>query len=144
MAQRNLSSEKKIMDLENRLWLPVEGGGLRCIGSVGLMDANYCFWNGLAMRSCYAALRTMSNHLWQSMIMGEKRIPFFHWIVDFLAIKLYSMGSLCYTVEKKLYWEITIKNKIKIKRISLGKFITFVFILKKVYLWLQWSTETNK
>ena len=28
-----------------------------------LMDANYCFWNGLIMRSCCIALRTMSKSL---------------------------------------------------------------------------------
>ena len=33
------------------------------IGSLGLVDANYCFWNGLAMRVCCAALRTMSSYL---------------------------------------------------------------------------------
>ena len=45
----NISSEKKIMDLENR---PVvakgkeQGEGVGWIGSLGLIDANYCLWNG--------------------------------------------------------------------------------------------------
>ena len=36
------------------------------------MDANYCFWNGLTMRSCCAALRTMSRYLQRCTTMGEK------------------------------------------------------------------------
>ena len=56
------------------LWLP-GGRGSECdVGRLGLIDANYCFWNELAMRSCCVALRTMSSHLWWSMIMGEKRM----------------------------------------------------------------------
>ena len=64
MAQMNLSTEKKIMDLENRLVVAKEEGkGMRWSGSLGLIDANYCLWNGLAMRSCCVALGTMSSHL---------------------------------------------------------------------------------
>ena len=60
----SLSTEKKIMDLENRLVVAKgEGKGVGWIGSLGLIDANYCLWNGLAMRFCYAALETMSSHL---------------------------------------------------------------------------------
>ena len=29
-----------------------EGEGVGGIGSLGLTGANYCFWNGLTMRSC--------------------------------------------------------------------------------------------
>ena len=57
----NLSTEKKIMDLENRL-VVAKGEGVGWIGSLGLIDANYCLWNGLAMRSCCVALGTMSSH----------------------------------------------------------------------------------
>ena len=65
---------KKIMDLENRLVVSKrEGYGVRWIGSLGLIEANYCFWNGLAMRSCCVTLRTMSSHLWWRMMMWEKR-----------------------------------------------------------------------
>ena len=47
-----LPTEKKIMGLENRLVVAKEEGkGVRWIGSLGLIDANYCFCNGLAMRS---------------------------------------------------------------------------------------------
>ena len=60
----NLFTEKKIMDLEYRLVVAEgEGEGVGWIGSLGLIDANYCFWNGLAMRSCCVALRTMSSQL---------------------------------------------------------------------------------
>ena len=46
MAQMNLSTEKKLMELENRLVVakgPGEGEGWTW--SLGLIDANYCFWN---------------------------------------------------------------------------------------------------
>ena len=60
----NISTEKEIMDLENRLvaaWGKREGVGR--IGSLGLSDADYCLWNGLAMRACCVALGAMSGHL---------------------------------------------------------------------------------
>ena len=64
MAQRNLSAEKKIMDLENRLVdAKGEGEGVGWMGCSGLIDAESCLWNGLAMRSCCVALGTMSGHL---------------------------------------------------------------------------------
>ena len=59
-----LSTEKKIMDLENRLVVAQgEGEGVGGIGSLGLIDANYCSWNGLTMRSCCVALGILSSHL---------------------------------------------------------------------------------
>ena len=51
MAQMNRSTEKKIMYLENRL-VVAKGEGVGWIGSLGLIDADYCLWDGLAMRSC--------------------------------------------------------------------------------------------
>ena len=39
MAQMNLSTEKKLMDLENRLMV-VEGKGVGWTGNLGLIDAN--------------------------------------------------------------------------------------------------------
>ena len=58
----NLSTEKKLMDLENRLVVAKrEGEGVGWLGSLGLIDTNY--WNGVAMRSCCVALGTMSSHL---------------------------------------------------------------------------------
>ena len=65
MVQMNLSTENKIMDTENRL-VVAKGGpwkGVGWTGNLGLIDANYCLWNGLAMRSCCVALGTMSGHL---------------------------------------------------------------------------------
>ena len=62
MAQMNLSTEKKIMDLESRL--VVDKGnweGVGWMGCLGLIDADYCLRNGLAMRSCCVALGTMSS-----------------------------------------------------------------------------------
>ena len=47
MAQINLSTEMKIMDLENRLVVAKgEGEGMGWTGNLGLIDANYCLWNG--------------------------------------------------------------------------------------------------
>ena len=64
MVQMNLSTEKKIMDMENRLVVARgEGKGVGCIGSLELIDADYCLWSGLAMRCCRVALGTMSTHL---------------------------------------------------------------------------------
>ena len=69
----NLSTEKKIVDLENRLVAASgEREGVGGIGSLGLMDANYCSWNGLAMRSCCVALRTMSRYLHHNTTMRGK------------------------------------------------------------------------
>ena len=49
MAQMNLSTEKKLMDLENRLVVAKgEGEEVGWIGSLGLIDTNYCLWDGLA------------------------------------------------------------------------------------------------
>ena len=51
------------MDLENRLVVAMgEGEGVGWIGSLGLIEADYCLWNELAMRSCCVALGTMSSH----------------------------------------------------------------------------------
>ena len=47
MAQMNLSTEKKPMDLENRLVVAKgEEEGVGWTGSLGLIDANYCIWSG--------------------------------------------------------------------------------------------------
>ena len=48
----NVSIEK-ITALENRhVAAQGEREGVGEIGSLGLMDANYCSWNGFIMRSC--------------------------------------------------------------------------------------------
>ena len=60
----NLSAEKKLMVLENRLVVAKgKQEGVGWLGSLGLIDTNDCFWNGLTMRSCRVALRTMSRYL---------------------------------------------------------------------------------
>jgi len=47
MAQMNLSTEKKLMDLENRLvFAKGEGEGVGWSGNLGLIDANYGIWSG--------------------------------------------------------------------------------------------------
>ena len=58
----NLSTEKKIMDLENILvFAKREREGVGCLG---LTDADSCLWNGFAMRLCCVALGTLlSGHL---------------------------------------------------------------------------------
>ena len=61
MAQMNLFTEKKIIDLENRLVVAKgEREGVGWIGRLGFIDADYCLWNGLAMRSCCVTLGIMS------------------------------------------------------------------------------------
>ena len=53
----NLFTEKKIMDLENRVVVAKgEEERVGWIASLRLKDANSCLWNGLAMRSCCVAL----------------------------------------------------------------------------------------
>ena len=43
----NLSMEQKIMDMENRLVVAKkEGEGVGGTWSLGLIEANYCLWNG--------------------------------------------------------------------------------------------------
>ena len=43
----NLPTEKKIMDVENRLVVAKgEGKEVGWTGSLGLIDINYCLWNG--------------------------------------------------------------------------------------------------
>ena len=47
MAQMNLFTEKKIMDIENRLVVAKgEEEGVGWTGSLGLVDANYFIWSG--------------------------------------------------------------------------------------------------
>ena len=69
----NLSTDKKIMDLEKRLVIAQgEKEGVGGIRSLWLMNANYCSWNGLITRSCYVALRTMSRYLYHNTTMEGK------------------------------------------------------------------------
>ena len=46
MAQMKLSTEKKLMDLENRLVVAKgEREGVGWTGTLGLIDANYYIWS---------------------------------------------------------------------------------------------------
>ena len=75
----SISTEKKIMALENKLVVAWgEGEGVGGIGSLELTDANYCFWNGLTMRSFCVARRTMSRYLQCSTTMGEKNYVYMY------------------------------------------------------------------
>ena len=99
----NLSTEKEIMDLENRLVVARgEGEGVGWIGKLGLMDANYCSWNGFTMRSCCVALKTISRYLQRSMTPEKK-----------LCIHVYVTGSPRCTVGKKKYVEVKNNKKRK-------------------------------
>ena len=43
----NFSTEKKLMDLENRLVVAKgDGEGVVWAGNLELINANYCLWNG--------------------------------------------------------------------------------------------------
>ena len=47
MAQMNLPTGKKFMDMKNRLVVvKVKGEGVGWSGNLELIDANYCLWNG--------------------------------------------------------------------------------------------------
>ena len=61
----SLSTEKKQTHGhgEQTCGCPGGGEGVGWTGSLGLIDADYCLWNGLAMGSCCVALGTMSSHL---------------------------------------------------------------------------------
>ena len=60
----NLSTENKLMDLENTLVVAKgEREGVGWTGSLGLIDENYCIWSGQAMKSCCIAQGTISSHL---------------------------------------------------------------------------------
>ena len=46
MAQINLSTEKKLMDLENRLVVAKgDGEGVGWTGNLVLIHTNYCYWS---------------------------------------------------------------------------------------------------
>ena len=107
----NLSTEKKITDLENRLvvaWREGEEvGGIRMLG---LMDASYCSWNGFTMRSCCVTLRTISRYLHHNMAMGGKIM--YTCICNFI--------PMLYSEKKK---ESNEKKKSTTKNTLTGKFI---------------------
>ena len=64
MAQMKLYTEKKLMDMEKRLVVAKgEGWGGGWIECLGVIDADSCLWNRLAMRSSCVALGTISSQL---------------------------------------------------------------------------------
>ena len=64
MVHMNLSTEKKLMDVENRLVVAKgEGEGGGGTGSLGPIDANSCLWSGQARGACCMAQGTRSSHL---------------------------------------------------------------------------------
>ena len=96
----NLSAEKKIMNLENGLVVAKgEGEEVGWIGSLGLIDANYCLWNGLTMRSCCVSLGTISSHLQWSMVMCKNR----------MCACICNWVTMLYSRKKNCIGEITIK-----------------------------------
>ena len=48
---------------ENEVKVLVSFKNVQDLGCLGLIEADYCLWNGLAMRACCVALGTMSGHL---------------------------------------------------------------------------------
>ena len=62
------------MDLENRLVVAKgEREGVGWIGSLGLIAVDYCFWNGLAMRSCCVALETVWSFMMEHDNVKKKK-----------------------------------------------------------------------
>ena len=89
----NISTEKKIMDFENRLvaaWWEREGEGV--IWNLGLSDTT---WNGFTWRSCWVASRTMSRYLYCNRTKGGKK-----------CIHVRITWSPCCTVGKKKLVEL--------------------------------------
>jgi len=96
---KNVSTEKKIIDLENRLVAAQgEREGVGEIGSLGLTNANYCSWNVFTMRSCCVALKTMSRYLHSNTTMGGKSM---YTCMCNLASMLYS-GKKKFPMQKKI------------------------------------------
>ena len=60
-----LSTEKKQIhgQGEQICGCPGEGEGVGWTGSLGLVNANYCFWSRWAMRPYYVVQGIRSNHL---------------------------------------------------------------------------------
>ena len=84
MAQMNLSTEKKIMDLENRL-VVVKGEeeGVGWIGSLGLIDADYCIWNGFH-RIFLKLLFFLITHAWD--FIKEQILVLFIYVFVLVAV----------------------------------------------------------
>ena len=91
-------------------------------GSLRLIDAFYCLWNGLTMRSCCVALGTISSYLWWSMIMWEKRM------YTCMCNSVYPVFFLpCCTVGKKNNVLGKLKKKRKKKRSIINCFPKYLY-----------------
>ena len=55
-------NRNKLMHIENRSVVARQREEVGWTGSLGLVNANYCIWNGQAMRSCCIAQGTVSNY----------------------------------------------------------------------------------
>jgi len=137
MAQSNLSTKKRIMDLENRLVVAKgEREGVGWMGCLELIDTDYCLWNGLAMRSCCVALGTLSSHLWWNMIMWEKRMYtcMCNWVTMLCSRKKNFIGEI---IKKIVLIKKRKENPYQLKRLNISKLnLNFFFNLK-------WDYNTN-
>ena len=120
----NIFTEKKYLDLENRLVLAKgEGKGVGWTGSLRLIDTKYFIWPGLAMRSCCIAQGTISSHLRWSMMEDnvKKRMYIYICVCDWVTL-LYSrkLTEHCETI---IMERIKIILKIKKNKVDLENFL---------------------
>ena len=92
----NLSTEEKLMDLENRPMVAQgEGEGVGGIGSLGLGMQTLAFkWINNEILLC--SMRTMSRYLQHSMTMGEKIMYtcMCHWVLMLYSVKKSVLGEI--------------------------------------------------
>ena len=65
-----------------------QGGweGVGWTGNLGLIDANYCLWNELAMRSCCIVQGTISSHLWWNLMEDNMRKIMYVYMYDWVTL----------------------------------------------------------
>ena len=98
----NFSTEKTIIDLENRLVVTKgEREGVVWIRSLGLIDAIYSSWNEFTMRSCCGALRIMSIYVHHNTTMGGNSMYIYMCIYIQIQIQICLTWSPCSTAGKK-------------------------------------------
>ena len=122
----NLSTENKLMDIENRLVVAKaegEGEGLEWIRNLGLIDANYCLCECISNE---ILLYSTGNYIYSFMMDHEDR-------VKKECIHVCATGSHCYKVEN---WQ-NIVNKLQWKKNHYIK-------KKKIYCWsMRKNTSRN-
>ena len=111
------------------------------MGCLGLIDADYCLWNGLAMRFCCVALGTMSGHLWWSMIMWEKSMYtcICNWVTTLYSRKL---TEPCKPAIMEKIKFIILKNKNKYIKL-MGKCLVILSRIKDLSCY-NGKTKQNK